>query len=108
MNDVMLENGDIKLDPTGAAVILNEAEAKIQRVLICASALKGRFIYDRSLGSEYNFETDIKTAEMLINEAAASYDAGYIHVLECGESLVLGIETDDGIIEREVRFYGNL
>ncbi len=108
MNDVMLENGDVKLDSAGAAVILDGVEAKIQRLLICAAAKKGRFIYDRTLGSEYNFETDLKTAEMLINEAAASYDTGYIRVLECGERLVLGIETDNGITEREVRFYGEL
>jgi len=108
VNDVMLENGDIKLDETDAAVIIDGEEARIQRVLICAAAQRGRFVYDRELGSDYIGTMSARDAEMVINEALSEYDEGYVRVLECGETLRLGIETDGGIVEREVHFYGDL
>lgn len=108
MNDVMLENGDIKLDSKGSAVILDDREAKIQRAVICASAQKGKFIYDRSLGSDYVPGMDGAETEAVINEAVSKIEDTYIKVLDCDRDLRVSIESGGENAEREVHFYGEL
>lgn len=104
----MLENGDIKRGNTGSAVIISGTDAEVQRVLICASAVKGGFVYDRSLGSDYEFDMDEAQAESVINEALAGFENTYARVLESGDTLRLGIETPGGLVEKEVIFYGKV
>lgn len=108
MKDVRLANGDVFIDPTGSAQLIEGDSARVQSVLIRIGAKKGSFIYNRNLGSEYRPDMDAAEAEMVINEALAGDGGCYVSVLESGDTLRVGIPTEDGVTEQEVRFYGQL
>ncbi len=75
MTDIKIENGGAALTPTNCdEVRLTGTEAVVQRIKIALSLKKGKFPYDKSMGIsdaelDLSKERDVKTLEMLINEA---------------------------------------
>lgn len=73
--DARIENGDIYLTSSGDTEYLSGVREAVQRALIAATAVKGTFIYDRSLGADYaaigEEGISLGRLDMLIREAAA-------------------------------------
>lgn len=103
MTDVKIENGDTA---RSGSPLLTDSEARVQRVLVRTGTHRGSFIYDRALGTSYTDELNDEQAQVVLNEALAGYENTSVTLLNRGEGMRLGITTEDGYCEREVRFYG--
>ncbi|MEE0873226.1 MAG: hypothetical protein UIH27_07115 [Ruminococcus sp.] len=103
MTDIRLENGDAVRN---GAPMLTDSEARVQRVLVRTGVRQGSFIYNRALGSEYTEDLSDAQAQAVLNEALADCENTRVTLLSRDEGLLLGIVTEDGYCEREVRFYG--
>lgn len=72
--DVLIEDGDIAARMAGGYSYINGLEEAVQRVHIAALTVKGSFIYDRELGTDYGSLTVddpliTEKLDMLIKEA---------------------------------------
>ena len=82
-------------------------EEKLESVMIRALCRRGKFIYDRSLGSEYEKTMSAREAQFIINEALADCENTSVEVLESGGGrLKLLIHTDSVSAQREAEIYG--
>lgn len=92
--DVKLRNGDMVLDSTGSVVYIDGMEEIVQRVLICVTARKGSFLYQKNLGCDarvdFSTERGMKKLESRLREAILPV-AGAELVLREAKS------TDEGI-----------
>lgn len=85
--DALIENGDNAEDSKGENVMIEGFEEIIQQVLIRIKIPKGKFIYDRDLGSECgSLDTDNcksldKCLETLMNESVVSMGDTYVEVI---------------------------
>lgn len=113
MTDVKIENGDIVLDSSGRAVMLNDTDAKFQRAVICICSRKGMFIYDRELGSDVGCisadeKNSAEKAELEINAALAKFKNTFARVIEYGEKLKIELTIDGETRITEVLLNGNI
>lgn len=72
--DVLIADGDISTRKAGGYSYINGLEEAVQRVLIAVLTVKGSFIYDRELGTDYGSLTAddpliTEKLDMLIKEA---------------------------------------
>lgn len=103
MMDVKITGGDIALKPCGDYAYIKGIDEAVQRVRIAALTNKGRFIYDRTLGVDYDaFSPEEEQAagklDMLIKEAAA--DIGGV------ETEVLSYDAQNAVISIKVSYNG--
>lgn len=84
--DVKIENEDISVDSAGSFVMIDGFDEIVQQALIRMKIPKGKFIYDRNLGSfcdslDINTgKNQMKALEMLINESLVSLNNAYVKV----------------------------
>lgn len=108
ITDVLIKDGDIVLDSSGNTVMLSGIDAKFQRALFCIKAKRGKFIYNRELGSQLddfftNESCSAQTAELEINEALAGFDNTFARVSQHGEQMIAEINIDGEIRILEVQ-----
>ena len=112
MTDVKIENNDVALDSAGRMVYLNGADALFQRAAITASVGRGSFIYDRSLGCGYSYDTDDEFASrrvaLGINEAFARFSNTFAEVQSIGQTVTLKITVNSESRTQEVRLIGDV
>lgn len=108
ITDVLIKNGDIVLDSSGNTVMLSGIDAKFQRALFCIKAKRGKFIYNRELGSHLdnvlsNENSPAQRAELEINEALAGFDNTFAKVSQSGDKLIAQISIDGEVRNLEVQ-----
>ena len=74
--DVKVANGDIAMTASGDYLYITDIEEAVQRVRISALTMKGDFVYDRELGTDYrglsaDDEMLCEKLDMLIKESCA-------------------------------------
>lgn len=113
--DAKIQNRDICIDDTGNYEMAEGIEEIIQQIKINICACKGKFIYDRNLGSlcnEINTD-DIKEVEMLVNESLINMNDVYAKVRKIqrtseGLIMYLNIFYKELIESIEVTVYDNI
>ena len=119
MIDVKLQNGEIALDAARCPVVLSDRDARFQRALIALTVKKGAFIYDRSLGADYDalikraqelgYAEDLKRkTEQIFNEALAAYEDTSVAVTQTGAHTVVRLRVNGETRSEEVVHYGNI
>ncbi|MCH5299911.1 MAG: hypothetical protein J1E56_01220 [Ruminococcus sp.] len=111
--DAKIENRDISIDNIGNYKMIDGFDEIIQQVIINISASKGKFIYDRNLGSycrDCKDINDLKTIEMLVNESLVNMYDVYVKVtktqkLSNGLKLFLNISYKELSADKEVIIY---
>ncbi len=81
--DAKIVNRDIAIDNIGNYKMTDGFDEIIQQIIINMSVPKGKFIYDRNLGSycrDCKDINDLKTIEMLINESLVNMYDVYVKV----------------------------
>jgi hypothetical protein len=111
MVDFKIKDGDTVVDSSGQYTKLFGKEAEFQRVIICISALFGKFIYNRELGSLRSCldsldENYLCKLELVLNEALADFENVYVNVLEYGSKLKVKITIDDETRIEEILLNG--
>ncbi len=88
-----IKDGDILLDSTGGTVQITDTEEVIQQVLMCITAEKGGFIYNKDMGvqavTDVSGEKECKSLEARLREAVAGVEGVNIY-LESASQLVDG------------------
>lgn len=112
MTDVKIENNDVALDSAGRMIYLDGAGALFQRAAISASVGRGSFIYDRTLGCEYSYNSADGYANrrvaLAINEALARFGKTSAEVLDIGQTVTLKITVNSESRIQEVRLIGDV
>ena len=112
MIDVKIQNGELSLDSAGRFLDLGDRDARFQRALIALTVKKGAFIYDRSLGADYDALTgaeDLKRkTEQIFNEALAAYEDTSVAVTQTGAHTVVRLRVNGETRSEEVVHYGNI
>lgn len=71
--DIKIKDGDILLDETGAPVYVDGMEEILQQVMICITAEKGGFIYNKDLGccavTDMSGEREVRRLEARLKES---------------------------------------
>lgn len=82
--DVKIENGDMLLDGTGSPVEISDFEEVLQQVIMCITAEKGGFIYNKDMGvppvTDVSGERECKRLEALLREAAAEVEGAGLYL----------------------------
>ena len=84
--DVRIQNGDISALSAGGYSYITGLEEMAQRVTIAALTVKGAFIYDRELGTDYGSlsaddELIVEKLDMLIKEACCDIPETDVNVV---------------------------
>lgn len=91
--DIKIEDGDMVLDKTGAAVCVTDSEEVFQQALFILSTKKGAFIYNKDMGVEAVTsactERSLKEIESKLKEAVMEI-AGLGVFLQSAEELIDG------------------
>lgn len=88
--DVRLSDGDIAMTASGNYQYITDIEEAVQRVRISALTMKGDFVYDRELGTDYReLHADdsllCEKLDMLIKESCADIFDTQVEVLSCDD-----------------------
>lgn len=94
--DVKIDNGDIAMVSSGDYRYITGIEEAVQRVRLSALTVKGDFIYDRDLGTDYR---DISAddsllrekLELVIKESCADIHDTQVEVLSCDKSTMVAV-----------------
>ena len=109
MIDARIRGGDVSADSGAGIEMIDGADARFQRALICMTVPKGSLIYDRELGVSPAASREAAKVELTFNEALAKYENTAVSVTgvtdEAAETVVV---IDGESRETEVRSYGNL
>ncbi len=93
MTDIKIKDGDIMLDSTGNTVELQGAEAVLQQVIMCITAEKGGFIYNKDMGvppvTDVSGERECRRLEALLREAVQSVEGAKLY-LDSAQQLIDG------------------
>lgn len=94
--DVHILDGDIEMLSSGDYRYITSLEEAVQRVRISALTMKGDFIYDRSLGTDYSglrADDDLfaEKLDMLIKEACADIHDTETSVVSCDTTDLLAV-----------------
>ncbi|HBE15913.1 MAG TPA: hypothetical protein DCY72_06710 [Ruminococcaceae bacterium] len=92
--DVRLSDGDIAMTASGDYLYITGIEEAVQRVRISALTMKGDFVYDRELGTDYRgLRADdsmlCEKLDMLIKESCADIFDTQVEVLSCENSVAV-------------------
>ncbi|MGN0452781.1 MAG: hypothetical protein ACI4GZ_03160 [Ruminococcus sp.] len=83
--DVLIKDGDILTDYTGSPVYISGIEEIVQRVKLCISVEKGKFIYMKELGldraQDISSEAGIRNFEAKLREAVALLEGVELQLL---------------------------
>lgn len=95
--DVKVANGDIAMTASGDYLYITDIEEAVQRVRISALTMKGDFVYDRELGTDYrglsaDDEMLCEKLDMLIKESCADICDTQVEVQLC-ENLIAVIRV---------------
>lgn len=95
--DVKVANGDIVMTASGDYLYITDIEEAVQRVRISALTMKGDFVYDRELGTDYrglsaDDEMLCEKLDMLIKESCADICDTQVAVQSC-ENLIAVIRV---------------
>ena len=95
--DVKISNGDIAMTASGDYLYITDIEEAVQRVRISALTMKGDFVYDRELGTDYrglsaDDEMLCEKLDMLIKESCADICDTQVAVQSC-ENLIAVIRV---------------
>lgn len=96
--DIKIKDGDILLDETGAPVYIDGMEEMLQQVMICITAQKGRFIYNKDLGcyavTDMSGEREVRRLEARLKEAVLPLKGVQLWVNSAWELLDGGVVAD--------------
>lgn len=92
--DVRLSDGDIAMTASGDYQYITDIEEAVQRVRISALTMKGDFVYDRELGTDYReLHADdsllCEKLDMLIKESCADIFDTQVEVLSCDDLIAV-------------------
>ncbi len=92
--DVRLSDGDIAMTASGNYLYITDIEEAVQRVRISALTMKGDFVYDRELGTDYReLHADdsllCEKLDMLIKESCADIFDTQVEVLSCDDLIAV-------------------
>lgn len=92
--DVRLSDGDITMTASGNYQYITDIEEAVQRVRISALTMKGDFVYDRELGTDYReLHADdsllCEKLDMLIKESCADIFDTQVEVLSCDDLIAV-------------------
>ena len=114
--DVRIANGDIMMVTSGDYQYITGIEEAVQRVRISALTVKGDFVYDRELGTDYSgLSADdsmlCEKLDMLIKESCADIHNTVVDVTDCDRTTmtaILKIQYKDEETTTEVDLSGIL
>lgn len=112
--DVRLSDGDIAMTASGDYLYITGIEEAVQRVRISALTMKGDFVYDRELGTDYRgLRADdnmlCEKLDMLIKESCADIFDTQVEVLSCENSVaVIRVIYQNNEVTTEVDLSGIL
>ncbi len=94
--DVRISDGDIKMASSGAYEYITGLEEAVQRVRLSAMTVKGDFIYDRGLGTDYgelsaDDELLTEKLDMLIKESCADIAYTQVEVTSCDRRTLVAV-----------------
>ncbi|WP_316630517.1 hypothetical protein [uncultured Ruminococcus sp.] len=92
--DVRLSDGDISMTASGDYQYITDIEEAVQRVRISALTMKGDFVYDRELGTDYReLHADdsllCEKLDMLMKESCADIYDTQVEVLSCDDLIAV-------------------
>ena len=112
--DVRISDGDIAVLSCGSYEYISGIEEAVQRVRLSAMTVKGDFIYDRELGTDYrgiqaNEPMQVKKLDMVIKEACADIYGTQVEVLRCEQGVaVIRVDHQQQFTTTEVDLSGIL
>lgn len=106
MIDAKIQNGDVAADPGGSPVMLSGTDAAFQRAVICMTAPKGSFVYDRELGTLPCVPDDSERLALVFSEALAGFEDTVVESVRLEESAAFVTLTAEGET-REVEVCAN-
>lgn len=94
--DVKISDGDIAMLSSGSYRYIAGLEEAVQRVRLAALTVKGDFIYDRELGTDYSgLSADddllVEKLDMLIKEACSEMKNTAVEALSCDRSTLVAV-----------------
>ena len=94
--DVRITQGDIAMVSSGSYIYITGIEEAVQRVRISALTVKGDFIYDRELGTDYsNLGADdpmlCEKLELLLKESCADIADTAVEVVSCDRETLTAV-----------------
>lgn len=94
--DVKIANGDIAMVSSGDYRYITGIEEAVQRVRISALTVKGDFVYDRELGTDYrNLSADdsmlCEKLELLLKESCADIHDTAVEVVSCDRDSMIAV-----------------
>jgi hypothetical protein len=91
--DTKIIDGDMLLDSSGNPVMIKETEEVLQQVIMCITAEKGGFIYDKDMGvqavTDVSGEKECKRLEAILREATEGVEGAGIY-LDSAQQLIDG------------------
>ena len=112
--DVRISDSDIAMLSSGRYEYITGIEEAVQRVRISALTMKGDFIYDRELGTDYRgLSADdpllLEKLDLLIKESCSDIYGTSVEVLSCDELVaVIRVTCQDNDTTTEVDLSGIL
>lgn len=94
--DVKIADGDIAMISSGSYEYITDIEEAVQRVRISALTMKGDFVYDRNLGTDYRgLSADdsmlCEKLDMLIKESCADIHDTAVDVVSCDKATLTAV-----------------
>lgn len=94
--DVKITNGDIEMTASGDYRYITGIEEAVQRVRLSALTVKGDFIFDRELGTDYSglsSDDDMlcEKLELLLKESCADIHDTAVEVISCDKSSMVAV-----------------
>ena len=109
MIDAKLKNGDLATDTGGNVEMLSGADAAFQRAVICMTAQKGSFVYNRELGAPSCVPGDSARLALSYSEALAALEDSEINSVRLeNNAAIVSLTVNGETREAEVRTYRNI
>lgn len=103
--DLLLENGDLKKNSAGKPIPISGFDELKQQIYIRLRARLGKFIYDRSLGSEITANTENSELTELIRKALPQlFDVELLSASMENSILKVKFNSEFGIFKLEIPF----
>lgn len=106
--DIKIENGDTIISESGIPEMVSGIEEAIQKVNLAIKIRKGKFIYDRNIGTQidsviFEDKNASETVEMMLNEClidtCVSVKVNYIETRQ--NKTYAGITVTNGFISQD-------
>lgn len=94
--DVRIANGDVAMVSSGDYAYITGVEEAVQRVRISALTVKGDFVYDRELGTDYSGlsaddELLCEKLELRLRESCADIRDTAVEVVSCDRDSMVAV-----------------